>query len=80
MSDIKEIKAEDANLLNYMLIPVQEYRQLIKDISDAEQRAVRYYEQAKDYKELVAEYKQELFRVLGVKELKKTKEEIEGDG
>lgn len=79
MSDIKEIKAEDANLLNYMLIPVQEYRQLIKDISDAEQRAVRYYEQAKDYKELVAEYKQELFRVLGVKELKKTKEEIEGD-
>ena len=80
MSDIKEIKAEDANLLNYMLIPVQEYRQLIKDISDAEQRAVRYYEQAKDYKELVAEYKQELFRVLGVKELKKTKEEIENDG
>ncbi len=80
MSDIREIKAEDANLLNYMLIPVQEYRQLIKDISDAEQRAVRYYEQAKDYKELVAEYKQELFRVLGVKELKKTKEEIENDG
>lgn len=68
MSDIREIKAEDIQLLDYMLIPVKEYRELVSELAKANGMVQKYFEQANDYKELVAEYKHELHQLLGIKE------------
>lgn len=71
MSDIREIKAEDIQLLDYMLIPVKEYRQLVEDLAKANEQVLRYFDQATEYQRLVAEYKDTIRQLLGIKDLQK---------
>ena len=75
MDNIKEIEPEDAVLLDYMLIPVKEYRDLITEVAKQKQQIFEYYNQAELYKGLVAEYKHDMHQLLGIKELKRVKEE-----
>lgn len=73
MDELKEIRVEDRMLLDYMLIPVKEYRQLIEDIADAHAQIRKYHDLTEEYKQLVAEYKHDLFRTLGIKDLKEVR-------
>ena len=60
---------------DYVTIPVKEYRELVAEKAKLEQQVLEYYKQAELYKDLVAEYKHEMCQLLGIKELKKVKEE-----
>ena len=73
--EIKEIKIEDPSLLDYMLIPIKEYRQLIADNAKLKAQVLEYFNQSELYKNLVAEYKHDIHQVLGIKELQQVKEE-----
>lgn len=75
--DIREINPEDIKLLDYMLVPIKEYRQLITEKAKLEQQVLEYFKQAELYRDLVADYKHETYQLLGIKDLKQAKKEQE---
>lgn len=88
--EIKEIQIENKkdktqeviNPLDYVTIPVKEYRKLIKKAEKLkrernEQRHMRYkyYAEVNELKEIIEAYKNDLRKMVGLDELKKVSEQ-----